>query len=126
MGQRLTVASKLKPLGVGVAKASVKSAFTPLLNYSEKPVMYYVYVLQSQSKPDTFYLGATGDLKKRLQEHNAGQVSSTRGQTWNVAYYEAYHSKAYAFRREQSLKKSNRSRGQLMKRVKDSLGIADI
>jgi putative endonuclease len=39
--------------------------------------MYYVYVLTSEQ--GDFYIGCTGDLRKRLHKHNAGEVKSTRG-----------------------------------------------
>lgn len=33
--------------------------------------MYYVYVLESL-KDGSLYIGSTGDLKRRFQEHNGG------------------------------------------------------
>jgi hypothetical protein len=39
--------------------------------------MYYVYVLLSE-KDERFYTGSTNDLKRRLDEHNAGKVESTK------------------------------------------------
>ena len=35
--------------------------------------MNYVYVLQSNSDEDRFYLGSTKDLKQRLKSHNQGE-----------------------------------------------------
>lgn len=37
----------------------------------------YVYLLRSTSHPDQRYVGLTGDLKKRLAEHNAGKSPHT-------------------------------------------------
>jgi len=37
----------------------------------------YVYILQSESGPERFYVGLTDDLKARLAKHNAGEVSHT-------------------------------------------------
>ena len=37
---------------------------------------HYVYVLQSQ-KDGKFYVGYTKNVRKRLEEHNIGQVQST-------------------------------------------------
>jgi putative endonuclease len=36
-----------------------------------------MYVLQSE-KDHKFYFGYTGDVKKRLEEHNSGKVSTTK------------------------------------------------
>jgi len=38
--------------------------------------MHYVYILQS-TKDNSYYVGSTGDLKKRLQEHNEGGAKYT-------------------------------------------------
>ena len=40
-------------------------------------IFYYVYVLYSK-KDDNFYTGYTQQIRKRLKEHQSGQVSSTR------------------------------------------------
>ena len=39
--------------------------------------MYYTYVLQSEVD-DHFYTGYTQDLKLRFDQHNKGQVESTK------------------------------------------------
>jgi putative endonuclease len=38
---------------------------------------YYVYVLKSE-KDGKHYVGYTEDIKRRLKDHNAGRVPSTR------------------------------------------------
>ncbi len=38
---------------------------------------FYVYILQSESDPESYYVGITEDLKARLSKHNAGEVSHT-------------------------------------------------
>jgi putative endonuclease len=38
---------------------------------------HYVYVLQS-GKDGNFYVGYTRDVKRRIEEHNSGEVPSTR------------------------------------------------
>ena len=42
-----------------------------------KHYMYFVYILQS-FKDQGLYIGKTNDIKRRLSEHNYGQVSSTK------------------------------------------------
>jgi len=39
--------------------------------------MWYVYVIKSQNH-SFFYIGSTGDLKRRLNEHNEGMSQSTK------------------------------------------------
>jgi len=49
--------------------------------------MYYVYVLQN--KYQRWYIGSTGDLQKRILEHNSGKSKSTKyGVPWKVIYCE--------------------------------------
>ena len=62
--------------------------------------MMYVYILQSVSNPERFYDGITGDLKLRLNQHNAGEVFHTsKYGPWKIKNYFAFedHKKAYAF-----------------------------
>jgi len=40
--------------------------------------MFYTYVLQSH-KNGNFYTGYTGDLRKRLKEHNESKFGYTKG-----------------------------------------------
>jgi len=66
--------------------------------------MHYVYVLQSEVD-DQFYTGCTGDLRKRLQQHNDGNVLSSRDRRpLKLIYYEACLNELDAFRREKYLK----------------------
>ncbi len=62
--------------------------------------MKYVYMLQSISFPERFYVGSTLDLKKRFQEHNKGLSSHTKKfLPWKIAGYLAFsdHEKADRF-----------------------------
>ena len=48
------------------------------LRLGEQMMSFHVYLLRSR-KDHGFYIGQTQDLAKRLAQHNAGQVMSTRG-----------------------------------------------
>jgi len=64
--------------------------------------MKYVYILQSESAPDRFYVGVTDDLRTRLLRHNAGQVSHTsKYLPWRLNTYLAFsdEKRAVAFER---------------------------
>jgi len=66
--------------------------------------MFYVYVLRSE-KDHMFYVGYTHDLKKRVMEHQSGQVKSTCNRTpFTLIYYEACLNRTDAIKREKYLK----------------------
>ncbi len=76
--------------------------------------MHYVYVLKSK-KDAKIYIGCTGDLKRRFEKHNAGQVASTKNRRpLQIIFYEAFLNKSDAFQREQWLK-TGWGRNHLMK-----------
>lgn len=80
--------------------------------------MYYVYVLESLSKPDELYVGSTIDLKGRFRLHNQGKVFSTkRYKPWKLIYYEAYETEDLARAREQKLKHHGNAIKELKKRM---------
>jgi len=65
---------------------------------------YDFYVLQSR-KDNRFYTGWSNDLRKRLQEHNAGKVFSTASRRpVRIIYYEACENREDAKKRERYLK----------------------
>jgi putative endonuclease len=79
--------------------------------------MHYVYVLKSQ-KDGQLYIGETCDLRKRLEEHNAGKSVATKSRTpFHLVYYEAYTNSLLAKQREYKLKKFGQSYYQLKKRI---------
>lgn len=83
--------------------------------------MHYVYLLKSE-KTGGYYIGCTGDLKKRVDEHNSGKSAYTKDKTpWQLRYYEAYFSKDDAFQREKQLKKNKSGYRELKKRLADSI-----
>ena len=81
--------------------------------------MFYVYILKSNK--DTHYTGFTNDLKRRLHQHNNGNNFSTKGQSWELVYYEAYLNKHDAMNREKKLKQDGRSKYHLFNRIKNCL-----
>jgi putative endonuclease len=80
-----------------------------------------VYLIKSKAD-NTFYLGSTNNLRKRLKEHNTGLVFSTKSKRpWELVYCEFYKSEEDARRREHNLKLRSRAFAQLKKRIRDSL-----
>ena len=67
--------------------------------------IFYLYILHS-CKDGTYYIGHTGDLKKRLKWHNAGYSLSTKAKRpWKLVYKERYQTKSEAQKREYELKR---------------------
>ena len=66
--------------------------------------MHFTYVLRSDAD-GRFYIGATNDLRTRLELHRTGRVRSTSyRRPLRLVYYEACLSPDDAFRRERYLK----------------------
>ncbi|MCU0640934.1 MAG: GIY-YIG nuclease family protein [Candidatus Margulisbacteria bacterium] len=77
---------------------------------------FYVYVLQSLSY-NTYYIGSTGNVERRLREHNSGKGRYTSGRVpWRLVYKEEYPSRREAIKRESALKS-----GQWRKILKNGL-----
>jgi putative endonuclease len=67
--------------------------------------MHYVYLLESESFPDSRYVGLTSDLRKRLSQHNSGQSSHTsKFMPWRLVSYVAFSDLHCAERFEEYLK----------------------
>jgi putative endonuclease len=72
--------------------------------------VYYTYVLQSE-KDSGFYVGFTKDLKLRFDQHNKGQVESTKNRRpLKIIYYEGCLKQSDALKREKYLKIYNGKR----------------
>ncbi len=66
--------------------------------------MYYIYILQSK-KEKNLYTGFTENLKLRFEQHEKGQVDSTKNRRpLKLIYYEACLNQQDAVRREKYLK----------------------
>ena len=69
--------------------------------------MYYTYVLKCQDKTGNYkyYIGYSIDLRKRINEHLAKQVKTTKQfKNVDLVYYEACLNKTDALKRELQLK----------------------
>ncbi|OGI27244.1 MAG: hypothetical protein A2359_00310 [Candidatus Moranbacteria bacterium RIFOXYB1_FULL_43_19] len=80
--------------------------------------MFYVYVLELREVGGKrYYIGCTSDLKRRLSEHRRGNARSTKNRNPKLVYYEAYHDKYLALKREKGLKNSGSVYMSLFKRL---------
>jgi putative endonuclease len=60
------------------------------------------------------YVGWTTDVKRRLQQHNAGRgAKSTRGQSWTLLYSECCTTRSEAMSREWHIKHDRKFRATL-------------
>jgi len=83
--------------------------------------MFYVYILKSK-KDHQLYIGSTNDLRRRLKEHNSGDIFSTKARRpFELIYYEVYVAEKDARRRESNLKLRAQALTQLKKRIRESL-----
>jgi predicted GIY-YIG superfamily endonuclease len=68
----------------------------------------YVYILQSQTDLDRFYVGLTDDLKDRLRRHNVGEVAhTTKFRPWRIKTAVAFTDRTKAADFERYLKSSS-------------------
>lgn len=66
--------------------------------------MFYVYVLVS-NKDNKFYIGQTSNLEKRIKEHNAGKVESTKyRRPLELVYHQVFASRKEAVEKEKYYK----------------------
>jgi putative endonuclease len=78
--------------------------------------MHYVYFLKSEKNGD-LYKGSTANLKERFEEHNKGEVKSTKSnRPWKIIYYEAHINKTLA-RKAELFYKSSQGRRQIKKKL---------
>ena len=65
----------------------------------------YVYILQSESESERFYVGLTDDLRDRLHRHNAGEVPHTaKFRPWHIKTAIAFTHRERAVQFERYLK----------------------
>ena len=77
--------------------------------------MYYIYILTNKSN-SVLYIGMTGDLRRRVYEHNIGIIDgfSKKYNTKKLVYFEEYQSPQRAIAREKQLKKWTRKKKDLL------------
>jgi len=86
-------------------------------NFKFLSIMYYTYILESK-KDGNWYTGSTKNLKLRFEQHQKGQVLSTKlRKPWRLIYYEACLCEEDARRREKALK-SYRGKTTIKRRLK--------
>jgi len=67
--------------------------------------MHYVYLLESLACEGERYVGATSDLRRRLDAHNAGRSPHTaKFRPWKLVAYLAFPERERAFAFERYLK----------------------
>ena len=83
--------------------------------------MYFVYILQSD-KDGKFYVGYTNNVRRRVYEHNNGEVSITKHRRpFRLVYLEGYLNQQDATSREKFFK-TGWGRTHLKKVLKNYLG----
>ena len=67
--------------------------------------MSFVYILQSQTDTERFYIGLSDDPQRRLGEHNAGQsIHTNKFRPWKLKVSIAFDDPAKAIAFERYLK----------------------
>jgi putative endonuclease len=80
--------------------------------------MFFTYIIQSK-KDNSFYIGSTSNLNKRVNDHNDGfSPYTSKKMPWKLVYYEKYENKSDAIKRELFLKKQ-RNRDFYIRLIKD-------
>lgn len=67
-------------------------------------MIYSVYILKS-NKNNSYYIGSSGNVAKRIALHNRGMVKSTkRYLPWTIVYQERFNNLSLARKKESQLK----------------------
>lgn len=83
--------------------------------------MFWMYIIKS-TVDDNLYFGSTSDLDRRLEEHNAGLVRSTKTRRpFTLVYCEGYANEHDARKREHNLKLRAQALTQLLLRIRKSI-----
>jgi len=85
--------------------------------------MNYIYALKC--KNGDLYIGYTTNLKARVERHLAGMVRCTKSKLpLRLIYYEAYHNKSDASKRERQLK-GHKAKDELREQIKNCINYPD-
>jgi len=69
---------------------------------------FYVYILQSETCAETYYVGFTEDLRKRLKIHNSGRVPhASKCRPWRIKTAVAFAHRQQAIEFERYLKSAS-------------------
>jgi putative endonuclease len=80
---------------------------------------FHVYILQSTIN-GSFYIGQTGNIERRLNDHNKGFSKATaRYAPWNLVWISAVEDRKQAFKLEKTLK-SLKSRARIIKHIAEN------
>lgn len=80
--------------------------------YQGGTMFFFISFFLKETKK--FYYGYTGNLQRRMIEHQEGKVRTTKNRRpMKLAYYEEYNEKSQAETRERQVKKSGRLRKEL-------------
>jgi len=83
--------------------------------------LYFVYILLSL-KDNKLYTGFTANIRKRVKQHNNGEVESTwKRRTLILLYFEVYSNKEDALKREKYLKSGGRARRNIRIQLEESI-----
>ena len=99
--------------------AEYRSPPPPLRGESRYSFMFHFYVLKSK-KDGKLYLGSTGNLERRLEEHASGRVKSTENRRpLELVYREACVTKKEAQSREGYFKGGGKARNLLKQLINE-------
>jgi putative endonuclease len=66
---------------------------------------YFVYIIQSLTN-DSYHIGSTQNIEKRLQRHNQGRSQYTKPKSpWQLVHLEEFSNKSDAIKRENQIKR---------------------
>ena len=78
--------------------------------------MFYIYVIKSKNYK-WYYVGSTKDVQKRLSEHNAGHVRSTKFRLpYELIYTEEFGTVENARQREREIKLNRSTKEDIIKK----------
>ena len=82
---------------------------------------FFVYILRTSS--DTFYIGQTNNLEKRIEEHKSKSSKSAKYiryfSSFDLVYHEKHATRNKAMKREAELKRLTRVKKEALIREKD-------